>query len=299
MELSESRGIHQNLEAKLKTELEKQQADKAAKLVAVRKLKCPKDREEFKDYLGYNLTNIGVPTNSEYYALLKEHLCCILFQGKPIIVNRGVSAALMKCVSNALSGTSNIKTLTFKEDISVQIADDFLSTDGRVVCFDNFIGNFNETELLPLFDHHKDKVIFLTVAYDKTLNYVSEELLRYCYYLNLNRIRALVTDSILTEDPSTVEEIEVDLQRISLDTRHSLLLKELLREFSNRESLIESRCISVYTEQDLCRVLAFDVLPYCVDVLEIAPYKVSERFVKYAGDAGRCPYKNLFKEWFA
>jgi hypothetical protein len=67
---------------------------------------------------------------------------------------------------------------------------------------DNFIGNCNETELLPLFDNYRDKVIFLTVAYDRTIYYVSREFLRYCHYLNLNRIAALSINAELTEDPS-------------------------------------------------------------------------------------------------
>ena len=163
---------------------------------------------------------------------------------------------------------------------------------------DNFLGNFNETELLPIFERHRDKVLFLTVAYDRTLNFVSGEFLRYCHYLNFNRVEALVSNAELTEDPSTVEEVENRTQIVSLDTRYSKLLREMLCEFAFRRILVEHKCIHVSTEQDLCRTLAFDVLPYCVDVLQIAPFNQSERLNKYAGSAGRCPYKNLFKVWF-
>lgn len=299
VELSASKDSRHQLEAQIRDEMKKQQAAKAVQQEVAQKPICPKDMEEFKDCLGYNLENIGVPTGSEYYSLLKEHLNCILFQGIPIVINRGVGVTLMRCVANALIGTSNVKTLTFKNDISIQAIDDFLSTNGRVVCLDNFIGNYNETELIPLFDKHRNKVIFLTVAYDRTLHFVPDEFLKYCHYLNLNRIGALLANAELTEDPSTVEEIEAVSQRANPDSRYSLLLREMLGEFGFRQSLVEYKCVFISNEQDLCRALAFDVLPYCIDVLQIAPYNTSELLNKYARDSGRCSYKNLFKEWFA
>lgn len=298
-ELSDTRDSSKQLEAQIRSEVEKQQAAKIAKQRVVQKPKCPNDIEEFKDYLGYNFENIGISTDSEYSALLKEHLSKILFQGIPVVVNRNVGVILMKCVANALIGQSNVKTLVFSKDYSVEDVDNFLSSGGRVVCLDNFIGNCNETELLPLFGKHRDKVIFLTVAYDRTIHYVSEEFLRYCQHLNLNRIAALSANVELTEDPSIVEEIEFEPQGLPPDNRYSHLLREMLGEFGFHQSLVEQKCAAISGEQDLCRMLAFDVLPYCVDVLRIAPYNTSERFLKYAGDNGRCPYKNLFKGWFS
>lgn len=297
-ELSEVKYNHKLLENKIQDELEKQQAVTAAKKKATPKPICPKDMEEFKDYLGYNLENIGVPTDSEYFYLLKEHLCCILFQGIPILINRVVSVPLMKCVANALTGTSNVRTLTFMSDISEQIIDEFLSADGRIVCLDNFVGNYNETVLSTLCDKHKDRIIFLTVAYDRTVYFVPDEFLKYCHYLNLNRIEALSANVDLTEDPSTIEVVVATSKKAGSDTRYSPLLREVLREFEFRQSLAEYKCSLITNEQDLCRLLAFDIMPYCVDVLQTVPYNVSERLVKYAGDAGRCPYKNLFRRWF-
>ena len=298
-ELSDARDSSKQLEAQIRAELEKQQAAKIAKQQAAQKPKCPNDIEEFMDYLGYNLENIGIPADSEYYTLLKEHLSKILFQGIPVVVNRKVGITLMKCIANVIIGKSNVEILAFSRDHSVEDVDNFLSSGGRVVCLDNFIGNCNETELLPLFDNHRDKIIFLTVAYDRTIHYVSEEFLRYCQHLNLNRIVALSSNVELTEDPSTVKEAEFELQGLAPDTRYSHLLREMLGEFGYLQSLVEQKCAVISGEQDLCRMLAFDVLPYCVDVLRIVPYNTSERFLKYAGDGGRCPYKNLFKGWFA
>lgn len=298
-ELVEAKNSIQKLETQIRAELEKQQIAKTAEQKAARKPKRPNDIEEFKDYLGYNLENIGVPTDSKYFVLLKEHLSKILFQGMPVVVNRCVGITLMKCVANTLNGQSIVKTLVFNKDLSTDDIDKFLLSAKRVVCLDNFIGNYNETELLPLFDIHRDKVTFLTVAYDRTINYVSGEFLRYCQYLNLNRISALSANAELTEDPSTVEEVEFEPQGLSQNNRYSSLLREMLGEFGFLQCLVEQKCAAISNEQDLCRVLAFDVLPYCVDVLQIAPYNTSERFLKYAGDTGRCPYKNLFKGWFS
>ncbi len=139
----------------------------------------------------------------------------------------------------------------------------------------------------------------MTIAYDRTLYFVPNEFLRYCHYLNLNRIHAMLVDVELTEDPSIIDEIETVTPEVYSDSRYSPLLREILGEFGVRQSLVEYKCAYISNEQDLCRTLAFDVLPYCIDVLQIAPYNTSERFVKYAGDSGRCSYKNLFKGWFA
>lgn len=297
-ELSEAQNFSQQFEEQIRSESENQQNKKAADQLRARKTKCPKDMDEFKDYLGYNFENIGVPTDSTHFPLLKEHLSKILFQGIPIVVNRGVGNTLMKCVANTLYGRSSVTTLVFSKDLLIDDVDSFLSSAERVVCLDNFIGNYNETLLLPLFDNHRDKIIFLTVAYDRTINYVSREFLRYCHYLNLNRIAALCANTELTEDPSTIEEIEFEPKGPSQGNRYSSILREMLGEFGFLPCTIEQRCAAIYDEQDLCRVLAFDVLPYCVDVLQISPYNTSEQLARYAGNSGRCPYKKLFREWF-
>jgi hypothetical protein len=279
-------------------ELERQQTAKANEEQSIKAPKCPRDINEFKDYLGYNLENISVAINEKYYFLLKEHLSKILFQGIPILVNRLTGTNVMNCVANTL-GQPTIKTFVFNKDISVEEVNHFLSLGGRIVCLDNFIGNFNETELLPLFEKHRDKIVFLTIAYDRTIHYISKEFLRYCHYLNVNRIKALTVNTTLTEALSTIEEVDCEPQLAGEENRYSKLLREVLQELDFPQSLIEQKCAAVFDEQDLCRLLAFEVLPYCADILQIAPYNASGRLLKYIGDDGRCLYKELFKEWFA
>ncbi|ACV64028.1 hypothetical protein Dtox_3296 [Desulfofarcimen acetoxidans DSM 771] len=297
--LSVARKEQQQLEKKIRVEIAKQQETEKYRQDTAQKPKCPKDLDEFRDYLGYNFENIGVPANSDYYPLLKDYLSEILFQGKPIIISRSTGLSLMKCVSNTLVKTSVVTTLAFDDDVTEKLIDGFLSQDKRIVCLDNFIGNYNETTLITICDRHRDKIIFLTIAYDHTLCFVPDELMRYCHYLNLNRVEAFTGDTELTEDPSVVDEVEKVVTSIVPDVRWTVALKEMLEEFGVQGALSAYKSSLVADELSFCRLLAFDVLPYCTDVLKIAPFNVSERLVKYAGDSGRCLYKNLFRRWFA
>ena len=289
---------YQEFKIQCRNEKENQSIAEIIKYEKDQKPLCPNDLDEFKEYLGYNLVSIGISSYSEYYFLLKEHLGHILFQGIPIVINRHTAKSLIKCIANSLIGTINIETLVYNNNISLQIIEDFLLGSGRIVCLDNFIGNYNETELLTLFEKYRNKIIFLTVLYDRTLHFVPSEFLKYCHYLNLNRIKALSDDIELSEDPSTLEEVEFMTNSINIDLHNSGLLREILSEFGICKNLIEYKCNYVFNEQDLCRILAFEVLPYCIDVMQISPYNISERLVKYAGNSGRCLYKNLFKRWF-
>jgi hypothetical protein len=298
VELSVIKDDQWQLKVKFREELEIHLANECEEQTVPRKPKCPKDIDEFKDYLGYNLADLGVPTDADYYPLLKDYLGTILFQGKPVIISRNTSTSLMKCISNALVKTPNVPTLTFISDITGKAIDSFLSQDKRIVCLDNFIGNYNETILLTICDKHKDKIIILTVAYERTLCYVPDELMKYCQYLNLNRIEAFVGSKELTESPSAVDETEIANLSIIPDARWSPVLKEMLDTFGIRSALSVYKSSLISDEQSMCRLLAFDILPYCTDVLQISPFHISERLVKYAGDGGRCPYKNLFRMWF-
>ena len=298
-ELSETKSNSRQLEEQIRAELEKKQTAKATEKHSVKNTKCPSDMDEFKDYLGYNFENIGVPTDADYFHLLTAHLGKILFQGMPIIVNRAAGLNIMKCVVNTIIGQSNVNTLVFNNGITTDEVERFLSSCGRIACLDNFVGNFNETELLPSFEKHRDKIIFVTVAYDRTIHYISQEFLRYCHYLNVNRINALSVNATLTEDPSKIVEVDCEPQWARMENRYSTILREILRELGFPQSLIELKCAVIFNEHDLTQMLAFDLLPYCTDVLQITPYNISERLLKYAGDAGRCPHKKLFVKWFA
>jgi hypothetical protein len=296
--LSEANDKQLQLEEKIR-EIENRWASNYMTQETTRKPKCPKKIDDFKEFLGYNLENIGVSANEDYYRLLKDYLSEILFQGKPVIISRSVVFSLIKCISNTLVKTQSVSILTFTSDITEETIDVFLSQDKRIICLDNFIGNYNETILLSICDRHKDKIIFLSVAYDRTLCYVPIELMKYCHYLNLNRISAFTDNKVLTEDPSIVDEVEISDLTVTPNPKWAPFLQEMLDALGIQGALSAHKSSLVADESSLCRILAFDVLPYCVDVLKIAPFTLSERLVKYAGESGRCPYKNLLRRWFA
>lgn len=298
-ELSTMRDQQSQLEDRIRVELEKQNVEKQEHQSVEMKPKSPIDIDDFKEFLGYNLEDIGVRSNTEYFKLLVDYLCEILFQGKPIIISKSTGISLMKCISNALLRTPVVPTLAFSSDIIDEDIHAFLSKNNRMICLDNFIGNYNETTLATICGKHKNKIVFITTVYDRTLNYVPNEIMVYCHYVNLNRVEALTEDKELTEDPSAFEEAETSNGIMKPHDRWSRLLEDILCEVGILGSLPSHLRFTVTDEVGLCRLLAFCILPYCVDVLKISPFSGSDRFTQYAGENGKCPYKDLFKRWFA
>lgn len=296
--LSEISKEQQKLEAKIKEEFKKKKDAELIEKTVFPKPRCPNDIEDFRDYFGYNLESWGIEASCEYYSFFMDYVCEILFTGKPILVNRNTGFTFMKCVSNALVSSPMVATLVFEPNISVETISDFLSSKNRIVCLDNFIGHFDETILFTICERHKDKIIVLTVTYDRTLKYVPEEFLMYCNYLNINRIDAFTQTKEVTEDPSTIEEIEVSDFTIIPNTKWAKLLKDILEELGMSKVLSTYFISQIADEESFIRILAFNILPYCVDVLNISPYDISERLNKYAGDNGRCCCKKLFRRWF-
>lgn len=294
-DLAEIRNEQQLLRDKMRHEIEEQQEKNIQYQLVVSKPRHPADMLEFEDYLGYNFENIGVSTGENSLSLLKNYTQDILFQGMPIIINRTAGVNLMKCVANALVGNKYVSTLTFKRDFSQREIENFLSGDERIICLNNFLGNYNETELLALLERYRNKIIFLTIAYDKTLRYIAYEVFRYCHYLNLNRIHAFTLNTDLTEDPSVLDEKELTFHETKPDKKYSAHLRKILNDFDLPQNLTEHKCARISSDKDLSGVLVFDILPYCADVMQIAPFHVSEELGKYAR---RSPYKNLLLEWF-
>lgn len=297
-DLASAENEQQDLERKIKEEIAKQQ-EIEQDIQEVARPRRPDNIDEFKEFLGYNLEDIGVPTCADYFPLLAGHMCDILFQGKPILISRSAGFSLMKCVSNTLVGTPTVPTLAYGTEIEEKSINSFLSQDSRVLCLDNFIGNYNETILVPICERHKDKIIFLTITYEHTLAYVLDEVLRYCHYLNLNHIEAFAGETELTEDPSSMEESDAPIQTMAQANRWSTLLREILEECCIQGVFPVHKSARATDETILNSMLAFEILPYCTEVLKIAPFTLSDRLVKYAGPSGKCAYKELFKRWFS
>lgn len=295
--LVEQERIH--LEQTIRERLTRQKEIEHQRQESAKIPKRPKNLEEFKVYLGYNFENIGIPTTADYYPLLLDYICNQLFQGKPIVVSRSVGTSLMKCISNALVKSPVVPSMAFTIDITEIAIDSFLSQEKRVLCLDNFIGNFNETILVAICERHRDKIIFLTVAYDHTLAYVADEFLRYCHYINLNQIAIFAEPNELTEEPSFMDEESVPIIHVESDSRWASALKNICEEFGFFGGVATYKSSHVTNEFCFCQQLVFDILPYCRDVLKIEPFNTSESLIKYAGSNGRCRYKDLFRRWFS
>lgn len=298
-ELTTVKDKQQELESEIRKQIEDEQTTNNFEITVSNNPRHPRDMEEFREYLGYNLESFGASASTDYFPLLKDYLCEILFTGKPILVSRITGQSIMRCVGNSLVGSGNIVSLVFKSGTSEQDVDEYLSSKSRILCLDNFIGQFDETILTTICDKHKDKIIFMTIAYDRTLRYVPGELLKYCHYLNLNRIEAFTSGSNLTEDPSSFEEIEASKSIVTPSNRWAPFLKGMLDEIGINCTLATYKSQLITDEAKLHQLLAFDILPYCKDVLEIHPFRISEQLNKYAGEHGKCLYKELFRRWFS
>ncbi|MDR2458017.1 MAG: hypothetical protein LBD41_06015 [Clostridiales Family XIII bacterium] len=261
--------------------------------------KRPKNMNSFID----NLTDIFEAMDIDDYRdcmnLLIEHLTKILFRGIPIIINRCPGISLIKCISNSLMGKSDIDFLQFKDDITIHDIDEYLQSTERIACLDNFIGNFNETLFNGYFDRYKGKIIFLTYNYDRTLKYISEEFQRYVQYININRISVFNDVVEIFENNQPIEEEEYTYKATNNKKRIAKNLREILNDFEYPKTLIETICASVDSKEDFIEILTFNVLPYCVDVLQIKPFNKSDLLNKYVDKQINMITGNFVEGWFA
>lgn len=259
---------------------------------------APNDIDEFYECFEYNLTDIGIDDSESYKDLLVHYLGRILFLGMPVLANRGVSYSIAQCVSNALMGTKVFDILIYKAGITADKIQEFLSKAGRVVCLDGFIGNFNELALIPIVGAHRDKIIFLTTVSERTAMCLATDFLLHCIYFNANRTGKLLRPCDTSEEGTTIEEHPVESINYQVDQRAQRIFGEIAKELQIPASLAECWKVGISSDEELCQVLAFTVLPYCADALYLKPYSVSPRLQKYAGETSRCPYKDLLIRWF-
>ena len=259
---------------------------------------APNDIDEFYECLEYNLTNIGIDDSEPYKNLLIHYLGRIQFLGMPILANRRVSYSIAQCVSNALMGTKVFDTLIYKDDITADEIQKFFSKAGRVVCLDGFIGNFNELALIPIVGSYRNKIVFLTTVSERTTMCLATDFLLHCIYFNANRTGKLLRPCDTSEEGTTIEEHPVESINYQGGQRVQEIFEEVAKELQIPASLTECWKVGISSDEELCQVLAFTVLPYCADALYLKPYSVSSRLQKYAGRASRCPYKDLLIRWF-
>ena len=256
----------------------------------------PIDMNEFIEYLRYNFESIGIKNEPDIPTkdLLSLYLSDSLFQGRPIVCDKAISMALIGCVANALIGTPNVSHIHFTSDVTEMKLRESLVASKRIVVIDNFLGNFNDTVLLSITGDYKNKIIFLTYNYSKTLKYLSEELFAYCCFIGAAKIPELFVTSFPDEDPSTIEEEEYELECGYYLNRYETILKNILKELNYCEKVINVKALNVSDEKKLCELLMFDIIPYCFEVRSINPLNYSRSLQKYIQKS--C-YSKFLERW--
>lgn len=260
----------------------------------------PDDMDDFDEYFVYNLNNIGFDQSSEIFNSFITYFEEIVFEGIPLLIKHAPGVNLANCLANTLYGQSKAALLPYSESISSnEIKDFLLTTSDRVVCLDGFIGNCNEIEMIPLLEQFRNKIIFVTYMYDRTLKYVPAEILIYFNYLNVDEIKSLVKIIDVTEKPSDIHEsIYVVQKNASFDNRYRRIFSEIAAECGFNKDAINAMANGINGEESMNNVLIYTLLPYVSNVLQRNPYSCSKRLQKYAGESGKCPKKQMIMRWF-
>ncbi|MBR5678162.1 MAG: hypothetical protein IKX20_08480 [Paludibacteraceae bacterium] len=260
---------------------------------------CPVDRDEFREYLSYNFSSIGIDPTMPFFSLLLGFLDNTVFNNKPIICNQALGHTLARCISNTLCGSQNPTIVPYRKEITTGDIQAILDSDDRIVLFDAFIGNYNEMELLPILRSAKRKIIIITAEFDKTIALLlPEEVLVSCTYINANNIPELLTLKGLDEDPSSIkEELCLPLYK-EPNSRVQRLCKEIMSELGFPTVVSATLSEQMTSEEMLNEFLAFSIIPYSIEAYGISPYNASARLNKYAGFSGKCAHKGLLMEWY-
>ena len=261
----------------------------------------PVDMDDFDEYFNYNLNNIGLNDKVEGYQLFVQFIERIAFNGMPLLIKQAPGINLANCLANTIYGEKLATILTYSSEEDLKNIREFLTnTLDRVVCIDGFIGNCNEIELLSIIEEYRDKIIILTYRYDRTLNYIPMEFLSYVQYINVDEFKPLMRIKHLTEDPSEIVEESYSISSEAfVESRYHRIFKEISEECGLSKDVINSMSDLIDSEQYMNSVLMFTVLPYISKVTRLNPYKQSKRLQKYAGEAGKCPNKEIMWGWFS
>ena len=258
----------------------------------------PIDMEDFLDCLQANFKSIGIDTSDDYYNVLMGYLSEILFQNKPIICNREVGITIASCVSNALCGSPSPMVIPYNKSIDNDELFALLATDSRVIVLDSFLGNSNETALLSVLKRIHGKIIFATIAYDRTMAYLPEEVLISCNYLNVDHIGEFCLSNCIQEESTKIDEGLFMPAYIEPKPKIRRLCKEILIQLDFQETYAEYLSTQMITERKFVSYLTYSILPYYIVVNKSTPYTKSERLQKYAGSTGNCAQKELLMRWF-
>lgn len=261
---------------------------------------CPEDMDDFDEYFKFNLENIGFDKNEDGSSDFVDYLEKIFFRGIPVLIKRGPGINLANCLANTIYGVPVAAHLLYSEGIGVQRIREFLAdTPDRVVCIDGFIGNCNEMELIPALEQYRNKIIILTYMFDQTLSFVPYEILSSVHFISADEFNSVLRIRDITEDPSEVKEISYPYKSSArADNRSQKIFYEIACECGLGKDTACVMADMIEDENHLNEMLMFTLLPYVSKVLGKSPYNCSKRLQRYAGEAGRCPKKDILMRWF-
>ena len=247
----------QEIEQKVRDQLQEEQQRVAIEEVLPYAL-IPSDINDFTEYFGYNISACGVDSN-EFKNLLIQFLEDTAFLGRPIVCQMRYSATLAKCLANTIIGTQDFPVLTYSKDIdSVAIANAIASAK-RIVLLQNFLGNYDETQLIAITQRFPSKIIIIDCMYNQTIRFLPKELFEYCIYLDLSKFPSFGNATKIEEDPSTIDEI-----RNSISTRCNSLcfrkVQDIVNELGMKQFAISS--VPIEKEESAIALLLLSVLPY-------------------------------------
>lgn len=261
---------------------------------------CPEDMDDFDEYFIYNLENIGFDENEDGSSDFVNYFEKSVFCGIPVLIKRGPGINLANCLANTLYGVPVAAHLLYSEGADVQKIREFLlDIPDRVVCIDGFIGNCNEMELIPVLEQYRDKIIIITYMYDKTLSFVPNEILSSVHFISADAFSSVLRIRDITEDASEVKEISSAYKsNAGADRRSQKIFREIACECGLGKDTACAMADMIEDENHLNQMLMFTLLPYVSKVLGKNPYNSSKRLQRYAGEAGRCPKKDILMRWF-
>ena len=232
------------------------------------------DHEGFKTDLDYCLIDSNI---SEGREVLCNYLDRLYSEGKIIVGNRKDCKFVAECFSSILCASEYTK-ITYFDGIKLCDIITAAENGGRIIYFDNFIGNYNETVLISLLGGYRDKIIIISAMYDKMFMYITPDILRDCNYINLQRLN--LPDDVDFEKFTRAEQVSVHSKEI-LDNAPTAALLSILRDLKISEHVRSSLATNINSHIDSDAILTFGILPYLVDVRGESPFEDSDRLMSY------------------
>ena len=251
----------------------------------------PKDIEEFKEYFKYNLESCGIIVD-DLSNLFVSHIANTVFCGNPIVCQASYSTMFAKCLSNSLVGSQEIPIVNYYDGIENEFIISSMEHSKRIVVLRNFLGNYDETQLLSITQQFPSKIIIIDYMYDHTLQFLPQDFFEYCLYLDLSVFPQFGRSLMIKEDPSTFDEEEYNkpLERTTIFYKKFAKLTCDLGV-----SRLAVTCSNIDSEEKACAFLLFSVLPYWQRKNQMDARVYSETIQTYIDHSN---YRELINKWY-